>query len=394
MLFLSGILRKPKEKKQSLTGSLTQMILGGIYMKKLIAVLMLLALVTTAAVAQVTFTAWGRVNFVPIWYDGDTEEIYSSTHVNWGSMPYLTFNIGIGGEQIGLAVTYDFAVSAFDGPAHVWWQPNSMFRVSAGWARDDSLRGADVVSTFHSYIGGFGDTNDPIFHRSTTTEWWLGWPPGPGAVISVTPNSELTFIAALNTKNGNPIADAKNDWGGGFDFEDITLLEDMLKDGLYSLGYAIPDLGLFRAGYFGRSSMGNELIQAAFRLDAVQGLLFDIGFGYSLVDDGKAHVALAYGQRFDLLYINAGLIVDNLGSDDPMNLALLLNPRYYFDFGTLGTEILVKIPNFDDVSVDLGFALTYSKDFSGGIFKTGVAVNLMREKPVVAIPLEFTYSIF
>jgi len=349
-------------------------------MKKLIAVLVVFALVTTAVFAQPYFGAWGRAVTVPFYYDGDAEEMFTGTHVGWAPVPNFAVYFSFSGEEIGFETNWCFSQELRDTALNTWWKPNDMFKLTLGWANDDRLRGADVVSSFHYLIGGMPDTNDAIFHCMTTARWWMaGWngSAAAGAILAITPIDDLFIGISLPTGTGNPYA---------------MTLEDTFKMGSYAVGYTIEDIGLVRAGYFGTASTGNEQVQFAFRLDAVQNLLFDIGFGYSLAAE-QGTLALAAGYRMDAFNVNLGVVVPGLGGD-VMGLNLLLNPAYDLDIGTVGAEILVKIANFDDVDVKFGAAAYFFKAVSGGSFKAGLALNAGGENIRFAVPIEITYSVW
>jgi hypothetical protein len=233
------------------------------------------------------------------------------------------------------------------------------------------------------------ETADNIFNRTTTAE---GTAFGPGLVMKITPIDNLIILAGFSTKIGNTA-------------ETMSTLEDTLTYSQYAVGYTIPDLGFFRVGYFGRGNNqsfnnwnNNQVVQAAFRLDAVPGLLFDIGGGYSL-DTEEFEIAFAGGYRAHEFNINGSWHIKNTralpaGATVARGFDLILHPTYDLDFGTLGAEILVRILDFENIDPTFGVALTYEKIFSGGSFKTGVAINLHGDDPVIIVPLEFTYSIW
>jgi len=382
-------------------------------MKKLIVFSLVFALVAGAVVADTYFGAWGRAVFIPVFYNGVAKdgdgEIQARTQVGWDAYPNMALYFSISGEQIGFVVNWDFAASdsfnrqGRDGELKTWWKPNDKFRMDFGWARDATLRGADTVDSLHFVSGGMWDLNDFVFHRLSTAEWFVGGK--PGALFALTPIDGLYLGAAIATGPG-----PKPGWAGG-DAVNSASLEDVLKDSHYALGYTINGIGLFRAGYFGTSTTLPQLIQAAFQLNAVDGLTFDLGFGYSMSEDiadakgnnitlglvagyntGAFSIDLNFGGYF------GGTYDKDAGTGEAGLIRLMLTPAYTLDFGTIGANFILGTDfSGNDNVMDMGAGLWFSKSVGGGSVKCGLAFYQPAGKdPKInfSIPIELTYSIW
>jgi len=368
-------------------------------MKKLVAVLVVFALAVGVVSAQTYFAAWGQTQYFPVWYDGTDEEVYTQTSVGWGADPNFGFNFSISGDEIGFDAYVDFVghgrnsagTPKADGNLRIWYQPNDMLKLSLGWARADQLRGAGAGgNSFSDYAGGGKNDEDNVFPRMSVGADWFATP-GPGALVEFTMDN-LFIAAAIASAIGGWAEVAPEDWQ--LQAENGALLEDALKSSSFALGYTIPDMGLFRVGYFGSSPtvQGDEpgAIHAAFRLDAVQNLHLDIGFAYGL-DNELIAIAADVGYRMDAILIGFGTTA--FLDDGDLSLNLGLNLSYDADFGTLGLGTGFSYDG-DDFNWN-GINLYVQKNVSGGSFKTGVVVGKNEADDIFfGIPIELTVSIW
>jgi hypothetical protein len=311
-------------------------------------------------------------------------------------LPNFAFQFSISGEHIGFISNFDFAVPGRDGNLYTWWKPNDIFKLDIGYVRWDALRGLGVAESFLNgkYTGASPAHEDFIFHRFATADWWST---NPGAVLEITPIANLYIGAAINTGAYNATADN---------------LEDIYKNSQYAVGYNIDGIGLVRVGYFGINSqgIGNQLIQAAFKVTAVEGLGLDVGVGYSL-EDGRDNqnnltVGLAAAFKTDLFGVN-GTVGAWLGGDGEKaggqypKVEVTLNPYAPLSFATIGLGVGFGLELGKDDSTHFGFDVYIQKGYGGGQIKAGVAAKISpnetdgkKQDVVIAIPIEITYSIW
>jgi hypothetical protein len=298
---------------------------------------------------------------------------------------------------------------------YAWWKPNDLFKLDIGWVRWDALRGISVLESFQNgkYTGAAGIHEDFIFHRFATADWWVKVETygvdgqkssetlyNPGAVLEITPLPNLYIGAAIVTGPA----------GGDHNF--TNEIEDVYKNSQYALGYNIDGIGLIRVGYFGLNSqgIGNQLIQGAFKLTAVEGLSLDVGFGYSLDEkqaDAKKNnltVGLAAAFKTDLFGVNAAAgawLGGDKDSEAYPTVEISVNPYASLDFATIGLGVAYGLELEKDNSSHIGFDVYIEKAFGGGQIKAGVTASLSPGKPdaakqdiTIAIPIELTYSIW
>jgi hypothetical protein len=244
-------------------------------MKKLLLIVVLLTISLTLTFAQATVGGWGRGIFVPlIIADGDPT---AASMVTWG--PGGTrMGFTVSGKSDNVGVQMDIVVD--NGNVNVgdqqkiWVKPIEMLTLSVGRVFDDPLRGsaAFVAYDFLRYDSMVGD--GLIFGR-------VGEMGQVNFEVALTPVDGAFIFAAFG---GNGGIDLQNwMWAGG---EEIMMT--MLKQGQYGAGYDIPGIGLIRAQFFGRPTAIDEpwgLINAAFKLTMVQGLMVDIGGAFPTDSD-------------------------------------------------------------------------------------------------------------
>jgi hypothetical protein len=371
-------------------------------MKKFFVALLAFALVAGNLFAEVSFGAWGRGVFVPfrtyiIGNDDSKNTSTAATEVGWGALPNFAFQFSISGENIGLISNFDFATPGRDGNLYTWWRPNDLFKLDIGYVRWDVLRGISVAESFQNdkYTGSNPAHEDFIFHRFATADWWST---NPGAVLEITPVANLYIGAAINT--------------GAYTNSKDDTLEDIYKNSQYAIGYNIDGIGLIRAGYFGKNSqgIGNQLVQGAFKVTAVEGLVLDIGVGYGLDQDGRDNknnltVGLAATYGTDVFgvgaTVGAWLGGDGDAGGDYPKVEVVLNPYVPLSFATVGLGVDFGLALGQENSTHIGFDVYIQKGFGGGQIKAGVAADIQPGAPdpakqnvVIAIPIEITYSVW
>jgi hypothetical protein len=385
-------------------------------MKKLIAISITLALVASAAFAQVSVGGWGRADFIPFGYDGTYS--YANTKVNWGNEPNFALNFSASGEQIGLVFNFDVNPAAIDGNAYVWWKPLEQFQLDVGRARWDVLRGPDAIESFHQYSNNKTQDEDAIFTRFTTTDWYQSDHFG-GAVLQITPIENLYIGVAIPT--GYTVGSPDND------------VEYVYKRSSYAAGYNIDGIGLARVGYFGESGQAigfsgqketnrpkGQIIQGAFKLTAVEAIGADFGFTYALNQpDDTNNIGIAL--RLDAKAadgINIGFTFNGRfgGDNDKLKqpkeaapfLAFYVNPEFDVGFATVGLGLGLDTTLYGgDGGFGFGGNVHISKNVGGGTIKAGVAITKEAEFKDMAkggdgadsdvkfaIPIQLTYSFF
>jgi len=258
-------------------------------MKKALAILMILALVVSAATAEITFGAWGRGLFIPAMSTGADDLDYTSvdeskatatTAISWGKPnPRIGMTIKGVSENAGFQIDWnsDGASFGISDQNKIWVKPVSMVTVSIGRVFDDTLRGNACFGAWDWYralsvVGTIG-SEDFVFQRIDTLN--------QGFVVSVAPVEGLYFVASFN------------------DLGKYQRTEYLLGDFQAQAGYTIANIGTIRAGY--KSVQTNEVmavkadpvygttasagsdaevagtVEVAFKLTAIENLYADIG---------------------------------------------------------------------------------------------------------------------
>ena len=205
-------------------------------MKKALAILMVLALVASAATAEITFGAWGRGLFVPVQNTGADDEDNTATNViSWGDAAKAG-NIRMGmtikgvSENAGFQIDWNSDGESFgiSDQNKIWIKPVSMVTVSIGHVFDDTLRGNATFGAWdwfraYSVCNLDGGSEDFIFKRVDTGK--------QGFVVSVAPMDALYFVASFNS------------------LQTLPKTEDLLGNFQIQAGYTIANIGQIRAQY-------------------------------------------------------------------------------------------------------------------------------------------------
>lgn len=233
-------------------------------MKKVLLIVALLTISLTLTFGQATVSGWGRGIFAIFVADGDPTAVSA---VSWGPGGHrLGFTISGSSDNVGaqVDVNYDGGNVAGGDQTKIWVKPVEMLTISAGRAFDDTLRGNAGFCANNWYRYDFGIAGDDfVFERV-----------GQGGVPA-------NLIVAVAPVDG---AYAYLGFGGaGIDLQGWMwagepaepVLETMFKTGQYGAGYDIAGIGMIRAQYIGKGEYG--IINAAFKLTMVEGLMVDIG---------------------------------------------------------------------------------------------------------------------
>ncbi|MDR0642101.1 MAG: hypothetical protein LBG07_06550 [Treponema sp.] len=373
-----------------------------------------------------SFGGWGRAVFVPVqgqFKDGEDAVFKSGVGAGW-KPAYMGVNIRFsaadgrvgGGADLSHGEGGNKAVGIGDN-VNIWAKPfgSDILLVKIGKYRHDYYRGPGTDGNFQSYVGGPGKSGDAVFNRLGINS------PDGGALFESTPISGLSIFAEINP--------GWDTWGEGIK------AADAYKKIQAGLGYKIPNIGFARAQWVGNTMDGvifeptdntkpydpvtnpniwkgnSARIEAAFKLEAVEGLNLDIGikipipvkeensFGIDTIYQGNFQLALAgdfTAGDFGITYGLYGAFGGSTAIDVPNAKRAKLNPT--FD--------LILIPSFKiaaidaKVGVDLGFKVkgesttVYSgtkngdretifgfggwieRNLGNGLIKTGLAYQL------------------
>jgi hypothetical protein len=289
-------------------------------MKKLIAILVVFALVATAVFAQdtgITVGGWGRGVFEPFKYvkaDGADAVAGAAVSTHWLSGAAVGVSFTGNAEKVGFAV--DFRAGQFDpafgqnyevgvgDQADIWVKPLSFLTIVAGHMD------AGANNYFRGQVNNFGGFAQAVHATGDEDTIFRGFGVGNGGLILLTPIDGLT-IGGLLDAGGNL----------GRTYEG-TPDDDTYKKLQIAAGYQIGTIGLLRAQFIGGTNTidftqsgadanfnadGQEglatynRIEAAFALTAVDGLTLDIGGKIPLaVTDELATVDYTYQAPFEV----------------------------------------------------------------------------------------------
>jgi hypothetical protein len=318
-----------------------------IYMKKLIAIAVVLALVAGVAFAQtangISVQGWGRGAFSPIIYagpeqeNGETKKVpdptptdpnhtkevegetFTGAGASWGgSNIRVDFRINGNSDFVGFSINAtaeNDKLSAGDNGTNIWAKPfgNDYLKLMVGSYAEDTLRGkiGNLDGGFSSMVGCGTPEEDAIFTRfgmgGVNTTYGVA---DHGYMLSSAPIEGL-FIGLSVNGAYDP------GWNGAT--KDATLAAHAFQYMQIGAGYNIADIGHIRAQYIGGWSGTKDLtkeedikyftaatdtgklarIEAAFALTAVEGLLVDLGGKFWLPLEVKNEIA---GTKFSTTY--------------------------------------------------------------------------------------------
>lgn len=399
-------------------------------MKKALAILMVLALVASAATAEITFGAWGRGLFVPVQNTGaDDEDNSATTAISWGTPnPRIGMTIKGVSENAGFQIDWnsDGASFGISDQNKIWVKPVSMVTVSIGRVFDDTLRGNACFGAWdwyraYSVVSAIG-SEDFVFGRIDTLN--------QGFVVSVAPMDALYIVASFN------------------DLGKYQKTEYLLGDFQIQAGYTIANIGQIRAGY--KSVQTNEVeaaagttstvwddanangaidvgevtyntvgavaasdaevagtVEVAFKLTAIENLYADIGMRMVTNTDIQADtkdINIYASYKMDALKLHFigqfQLCNDILNADgDDINTAFMVGAGVEYALANgLGLEGDVRylsensaIVHGYGVDATTSFFAGISKSFSNGNIGAGVEV-ISAENTGYAIPIRMGYS--
>ena len=253
--------------------------------RKIIFLAAAFALICSAAFAQerpaITFGAWGRAvatlaawtSYTHINTAGETVTDYysavSAATFTSGDIPNMGFTVrgNAPNADIGFVADLNFggAKLGFGDNAKIWAGFFNTARLTAGWFKEDELRGKVGTSEFANWVlrdGSIGEDN--IFHRFDATA---------GLHLKVTPLSwldskwnGLSLHGAIGSSPG-ALRAIKNLIGVNHEDPERRSMADVYQSGQFAIGYKIPEIGLVRAQLIGNNRKQNRLNKAGQKSD-------------------------------------------------------------------------------------------------------------------------------
>jgi hypothetical protein len=241
------------------------------------------------AMAQIVFNSWGRAVVTPLAFSGGYSAVSAATST-WGDVPSIGFsaigtspngNIGFNLDfDFGIDITNNNNIAIIGNNAKAWVKPlgfilpdeYNMFKLTAGWFKEEELRGKIGATEFGSWLLPNGSKDeDNIFSRFNATAgahfrveplmWmdskWNGLTV-QGAFGSNAIGADGNKLRAIlnlynneanNTSNQSEFIYDENHptWDG----DRKTTAADVFKAGQYAISFRIPDIGLARFQFIG-----------------------------------------------------------------------------------------------------------------------------------------------
>jgi len=243
-------------------------------------------MVSVSAWAQITFGAWGRAVITPLAISSDHSAVSAATST-WGDVPSIGFSANGTSPQghIGFFINFDFGMditrnmpAIIGDNAKAWVKPLglllpeqfNMLKLTAGWFKEEELRGKIGASEFGSWILPNGSKDeDNIFQRFNAKAsahfkleplmWWdtpwngLGIQGAFGSNDLGARGNGLRAINNLFNNEDNTIAGEYNENSEGYDGDRTMSAADVYKAMQIALSYKIPDVGLIRFQFIGNN---------------------------------------------------------------------------------------------------------------------------------------------
>lgn len=345
-------------------------------MKKIVGTIAAMALVASAAFADVGIGAWGRGVWAPV--AGNKSGVGTFTAASWGGVTSnIRTGISVHGDSENIGFNIDMNADQYSGggnvglgdTAFIWAQPWSWLKVSIGRVQDDTGRGNGCFGGFNwaRFIGNFWTGEDITFTRFGNGTGGQA----DGAVIKITPVDGLWIIACINVEDG------------------LASAEATYKNSQYGAGYQIPSVGHIRAQWNGAV----EAIEAAFDLTAVENLFVTVGAQVPVTQKTTVTRVAAYANfKVSMVTIHAMYI-----AKIPMN-----NADYSGEVGVgadfdLGNGVAINVDvrnNHNKDNGDLSILAGVAKGFSNGVLGAGFQCGTSFEAGADftwAIPVKIEY---
>lgn len=215
----------------------------------------------------ITFSAWGRAVITPAAWtsyehinkDGELVTDYfsavSAATFTSGDVPNMGFTVrgNAPNTDIGFVADLNFggAKLGFGDNAKVWAGFFNMAKLTAGWFKEEELRGKVGTSEFANWVlrdGSIGEDN--IFHRFDATA---------GLHLKITPlgwlDSEWNGLSLHGAIGSSPgaLRAIRNLIGVNHEDPDARSMADVYKAGQFAVGYNMPGIGLVRGQFIGNN---------------------------------------------------------------------------------------------------------------------------------------------
>ncbi len=351
-------------------------------MKKALAILMVLALVGTAAFAEITIGGFGRGMFV---FSSDASETYTSAETSWGATPRFGMSFAGKSDSVGFIIDINSdggATPSLGDNQQIWVKPIEMVTVRIGNIYDDTLRGNACFGTW-DWIRRYGPNvgEDAIFSRlgakrSSNTD---------NFEISVKP-VDAFYAAVYFSGIGTPGAEA--------------LSETLFDDVQIAAGYTIDGIGQAKAQlirYTAGLEVGNT-IEVAFDYTAIENLFVSVGFKMETNDAiNEDKIINLYGKytmdafTFHLGSYNTIMTIPVIDETE-VNYTIAVGLDYALD-GGIGISGEVSYAGTTADGVDGTFTVFggVNKGFSNGGIGAGVEILNDGSDTVWAIPVRLQY---
>jgi len=382
-------------------------------MKKALAILAALALVASAASAEITIGGWGRGIFAVSnsGADNATTWVGNMPSWDWGGKDAQ----GAGGARIGVTlagsadkVGFQIDLTGDGGSINagdqqlIWVKPVDMIKLSLGRVQVDTLRGNAGFGSYNWYRA-YGESRglygeDFIFFRLST---------GIGAnkesnnrqgmIIEITPVEGLFIGVALRNVTGTAV----NDGSGTDKAWHTNQIDLVLPNGQYQVGYTIAGIGTIRAQYIGlfNYDTGKNVsdIEAAFKLTAVENLLVDVGYHMNLAENTDKLISLYANYKAGAATIHALGRVSLPGTGSNMGIYAGAGLDYGFD-GGIGINADVRYSNKYDQNMAAASTANDKITFMVGVTESlgngliGIGFEGSKEADFgYSIPVRFEY---
>ncbi|MDR1902083.1 MAG: hypothetical protein LBQ88_07385 [Treponema sp.] len=295
-------------------------------MKRCILFIAIFGVLCASLSAEITLGAWGRGVVTPLAFTSDDDGVHSAVSAatyTSSDTPSIGFSAnGVApSERIGFKIDLAFGggQAGIGDNAKVWVKPFDMFTLTAGFFKEEELRGKIGASEFAAWILPNSSQNeDNIFRRFDAFAGahfrlnpLIGWDSPwngltlQGAFGSNAPGQPGNNVRAiLNLFNNEDNETAPSVYDGSDGDRKMSAL-DVYKAMQFAIGYRVPSIGLARVQFIGNnrnafrwSESGStpnvveaetklvygmntnrdaDIIEAAFLYDGIKGLSVDLG---------------------------------------------------------------------------------------------------------------------
>jgi hypothetical protein len=362
--------------------------------------------------AEITFGGWGRAVVTPYAVSGDHSAVSAATFTS-GDSPSIGFTAngvapaGKIGFKIDLA--YGDGSAGLGDNAKIWVKPFEIFTLTAGFFKEEDLRGKIGASEFAAWIlPNSSKGEDNIFQRFDAFAGahfkidplkWLDSPWNDltiqGAFGSNAPGSPGANVRAilnlLNNEDNDTLTSTYDESYSEYDGDRKVSAIDVYKAMQIAMGYRIPDIGLARVQFIGNNrnvfrwgeqgsvnqiynlekkivtgmntNRDADIIEAAFLFDGINGLKVDAGI----------KLPMEYTTKNDFIVYPRVLGTDGVVYNEIPNAnhkEYTVQQPYVFALGISWTPDFLKALNLM-ARFDMSFGGSVKSDEDGKEIKNG-----------------------